>query len=226
MDGQKEKEKTKEKEKVKPEFDGVIFDLDGTLWNTVPLCTVAWNEIIAQMAIARSPLTKEDMASIMGMTAEELKEALFPGIDKKLVDLLVEKSFARETEMLRIDGAQLYEGVREGLAQLARRYKLFLVSNCQLPYLEAFFSWSGFSNLFADSECIGRTGKPKGHNIRAVVERNGLKEPVYIGDTRGDEKAAEEASVPFIYASYGFGEAQKPYRQFASFPELVEYLTP
>ena len=224
MDGQKEK--TKEKEKVKSEFDGVIFDLDGTLWNTVPLCTVAWNEVIAQLAIQRSPLTKEDMASIMGMTAEQLKEALFPGIDKEQVDLLVEKAFARETELLRKDGAQLYEGVGEGLSQLARSYELFLVSNCQLPYLEAFFEWSGFSHLFSDYECIGRTGKPKGHNISAVVERNGLKEPVYIGDTRGDEKAAAEASVPFIYASYGFGEAKNPHRKIASFLELVEYLTP
>ena len=224
MDGQKEKKK--EKDKVKREFDGVIFDLDGTLWNTVPLCTVAWNEVIAQMAIPRSPLTKEDMASIMGMTAKELKEALFPGIDKEQVDLLVEKSFARETELLRTDGAKLYEGVRDGLAQLARSYELFLVSNCQQPYLEAFFEWSGFSPLFSDSECIGRTGKPKGYNIRAVVERNGLQEPVYIGDTRGDEKAAEEASVPFIHASYGFGKAQKPYRRIAKFPELVEYLIP
>ena len=59
---------------------------------------------------------------------------------------------------------------------------------------------------FKDWECIGRTGRPKGENIQLVVQRNGLKSPVYVGDTILDCQAAQQAGVPFIHASYGFGE--------------------
>ena len=38
------------------------------------------------------------------------------------------------------------------------------------------------------------------------MERNRLKNVVFIGDTQGDADAAREAGVPFIYAAYGFGE--------------------
>ena len=58
---------------------------------------------------------------------------------------------------------------------------------------------------FTDWECSGRTGLPKGENIRLVVERNHLQAPVYVGDTRLDYEAAQQAGVPFIHAAYGFG---------------------
>ena len=38
------------------------------------------------------------------------------------------------------------------------------------------------------------------------MERNGLKNSVYVGDTNGDSTAAKKAGIPFIYAKYGFGE--------------------
>ena len=224
MDGQKEEE-TEEKEAVKECFDSVIFDLDGTLWNTVPVCTQAWNEVMAKLSINRKALTDDDMASIMGMTPEEIKLALFPGIEKEVVDKVVQHSFARETELLRKEGGQLYDGVAKGLSLLVHSHRLFLVSNCELPYLDAFFEWSGFGSLFEDSECIGRTGRPKGENISAVVKRNALNEPVYVGDTRSDERAAYLAGVPFIFANYGFGQAQDPVQIVNSFNELVEYLS-
>ena len=50
----------------------------------------------------------------------------------------------------------------------------------------------------------------KGQNISLLMERNGIKSAVYVGDTEGDEKAARFAGIPFIWASYGFGKAKKP----------------
>ncbi|MEK3699049.1 hypothetical protein NYE33_18925 [Paenibacillus sp. FSL R10-2199] len=38
------------------------------------------------------------------------------------------------------------------------------------------------------------------------MERNHLSSPVYVGDTEGDRRAAEITGIPFVYASYGFGE--------------------
>ena len=41
------------------------------------------------------------------------------------------------------------------------------------------------------------------------MERNGLSEAVYVGDTQGDANSCKEAEIPMIYAAYGFGEVEK-----------------
>lgn len=38
-----------------------------------------------------------------------------------------------------------------------------------------------------------------------VILRNGIENAVYVGDTQSDCDAARQAGVPFIFASYGFG---------------------
>lgn len=48
----------------------------------------------------------------------------------------------------------------------------------------------------------------KGENIKLVVSRNNLKNPIYVGDTKGDMEASYYAGIPFVYASYGFGKVE------------------
>ena len=82
--------------------------------------------------------------------------------------------------------------------------------NCQDGYVPAFLKAHDMGSYFKDIEMSGRTGKDKGHNIRLLMERNGVKNACYVGDTEGDEKAARFAGIPFIWAAYGFGKAQAP----------------
>ena len=62
----------------------------------------------------------------------------------------------------------------------------------------------------------------KGSNIKLIMERNGIKNAVYIGDTEGDERASRAAGIPFIYAAYGFGKAIQPDAVIAKITELPE----
>ena len=55
-----------------------------------------------------------------------------------------------------------------------------------------------------------------------MVKLHNLKAPIYVGDTYGDQIAAEEAEVPFAFASYGFGEATNYDYKLSSFEELAE----
>ena len=67
----------------------------------------------------------------------------------------------------------------------------------------------------------------KAQNIRLICDRNGLKAPVYVGDTVWDAEACEAAGVPFIYASYGFGELEdtsRAYRVIRSFSDLLKLI--
>ena len=75
-------------------------------------------------------------------------------------------------------------------------------------------------DLFLDYEEWERTGLTKGENIRLVMERNGYRKAVYVGDTRKDQEAAQAAGIPFVHAAYGFGEADVPDGTIASLADL------
>ena len=77
---------------------------------------------------------------------------------------------------------------------------------------------------FKDIEMSGRTGKDKGHNILLLMERNHIQEAIYIGDTQGDQEASRFAGIPFIFASYGFGNAWHPDKVIKLFKELTNFL--
>ena len=76
------------------------------------------------------------------------------------------------------------------------------------------------ADLFCDYEEWERTGLTKGENIRLVMERNGYRKAVYVGDTRKDQEAAQAAGIPFIHASYGFGKTEEPDGVIASLTDL------
>ncbi len=119
-------------------------------------------------------------------------------------------------------GGRLYDNVEEVLKVLSSKYKLCIVSNCQSGYIEAFFEYHKLDKYFIDYENPGRTGLSKGENIKLVMERNQLVSPVYVGDTLGDQEAAEFAGVPFIYAEYGFGKVTRFDYTIKSFDGLLE----
>ena len=142
---------------------------------------------------------------------------------------ILEEVLVEENAYVAAHGGVLYPGVEQTLAALAARWPLFLVSNCQDGYIEAFFQAHGLGRYFTDYENPGRTGLPKADNIALVAERNGLRRPLYIGDTQGDYDAASKAGVPFLHAAYGFGRIDRPVPSVATFgdlPDAIRRLTP
>jgi phosphoglycolate phosphatase len=124
------------------------------------------------------------------------------------------------------DSAQnrVLPGVAEGLPLLRAKFPLFIVSNCPSGTIESFIAEAGFTGLFKDFECWGNTERPKAENIAAIVARNGLRSPVYFGDTEGDRLAALACGIPYYFAEYGFGRVTKSDARFATFGGLVENL--
>ena len=184
---------------------GIIFDMDGTLWDTGKEIALCWNEVIAEKYTPELVLTADDLHRVMGKTMDKLAEALFPQLEEKRRMELLQDCCEAENEYLRKHGAYLYPGLEETLQQLSKKFSLYIVSNCQSGYIEAFLEYYQFENYFEDIECYGNNGLKKGENIRKVVERNGLKEAFYVGDIQGDYDASREAGVKFIHAAYGFG---------------------
>ncbi|MGI6256079.1 MAG: HAD family hydrolase [Acutalibacter sp.] len=187
-------------------YDGILFDLDGTLWDATDAIAVSWAQALKDAPDVDQLPTREQLESVMGMTAEDLMATLFPKLTKERHLELFDRCCQVENIYLREHGGKLYPRMEETLTQLSEKLPLFIVSNCNKEYIPCFLDAHQLHAYFQDWECIGRTGLPKGENIRLVAQRNQLQRPVYIGDTAMDQDAAEKAGVPFLHAAYGFGK--------------------
>ncbi len=197
----------------------IIFDLDGTLWDTSDTVVEIWNAVLSEKC-PRLKMTKEIMSSMMGKNKAGFIDDFFIGIEKSTAEQLIEEIFAREQKHIRQHGAKLYDNVIETLKILKQKYEIAIVSNCQSGYLNSFLEYYNLKELLTDYECAGSSPLSKGENIELVIKRNGFEKAIYVGDTKSDENAAREAGVPFVYASYGFGEVESYDCVINSFEEI------
>lgn len=203
--------------------DSILFDLDGTLWNSSKQVAESWNIVFKRENIDLV-LTAKDIQSVMGMLMEDIIMTFMPNEPKEKAYRVLKLVTDYENEYVGEVGGVLFPHLEDTIKALSERYKLTIVSNCQAGYIEAFFKAHHLEQYFVDYENPGRTGLDKAGNIKLVATRNGFKYPVYVGDTSGDQKSAKKAGVPFIYASYGFGEVEEYEGKITSIEELLELL--
>ncbi|MBQ7923433.1 MAG: HAD family hydrolase [Clostridia bacterium] len=188
-----------------PQFDSILFDLDGTLWDATSVTADIWQIVMSHHPEIQNKIDLDTVQKYMGHTNEELASILFPDMPFEEGYALIMESCREENRLLRERGGILYADVREVLTGLAERYPLFIISNCQAGYIDAFLAYHGFGHLITDYISSGDMGMAKADNIRYICRKHGLLKPVYVGDTGGDCMAAADAGCPFIFASYGFG---------------------
>ena len=202
-------------------IDSMIFDLDGTLWDSTKEIAFSWSTIISKYNNSKKEVTTDELKGYMGLELSVIGEKMFPNIDKNKRDILLKECVEFENKYLMEHGATLYDNLEDTLKALSKKYKLFIVSNCQDGYIETFLKFYNLDKYFLDFECPGRTNLSKAENIKIVIERNNLKSPVYIGDTQMDCDAAKKAGIPFIYARYGFGNTEEYDYVIDNFDELL-----
>lgn len=204
-------------------FDGLIFDLDGTLWDATEGICKTWNIILKEYSNVRTePITVKELEGCMGLPMDKIAEKLFPNIEYGLRMSLMDKCCVLENEYLAKHGGRLFPKVLETLESLSNKYRLFVVSNCQVGYIESFFEGNGTGKYFTDILSYGETGLTKGENNKIIIERNNIKNAVYIGDTQGDRQSAIDAGIPFVYAEYGFGNVDEYDYKIKQFEDLLE----
>lgn len=184
---------------------GIIFDMDGTLWDAGESVAAAWNIVLKRQKVKRAELTIADVHGVMGKTIEGVADALLGNYPKEERIAITRECLRFQNGYLTEHGGMLYENLEEVLKELSAEYPLYIVSNCEKGYIEGFLEYYGFAKYFKDFESHGNTMLAKGQNIKLVAERNGLTNAVYIGDIQGDYDASREAGAGFIHAAYGFG---------------------
>lgn len=207
------------------EFDSVILDIDGTIWNTTQIVAEAWNNAIKKHYPEVKLVTDKILQGQFGKTMSEIADNLFNPLNKSQRDDLIKKCCEEEQLALHNNTKDItYLNVISTISKLQKKYKLFIVSNCQSGYIELTMAKNKIENYITDFECYGNTGKGKAENLKLLCERNNLKNPIYVGDTQGDLNACKEAGVPFIWASYGFGTADSYYKRIDQFEDLLSIL--
>ena len=185
---------------------GIIFDLDGTLWDSAQAVVDSWNVVIGSLPDFHKKITVEDMESLMGKTMDDIAFTYFNTVSRDRALEILQACMDYENEYLEKVGGILYPQLEQVLADLSKDYFLAIVSNCQRGYIEAFLKFHKLEPYFNDFECFGNTKQEKDANITTVVKRNGLSKAVYVGDVLGDYLSTTKAGLPFIWAEYGFGQ--------------------
>lgn len=183
----------------------IIFDLDGTLWETVESSWNSYNKIVAKYPFLQ-PISKQTVAASMGTTVEECAELYMPYLDNDTRVTILMEMLEQTAKDLDICGGNVYKNVEDTLKELKENYLLGIVSNCGPGYIESFLHTSGLNKYFVDYIAAGAEKMSKGNSILRFMRRNGIEEAIYVGDTIRDYTASIAASIPFIHAKYGFDQ--------------------
>lgn len=208
---------------------GVIFDMDGTVWDSSANVAKAWTVKVREAGYTDKTVTREDIQSVMGKPMDVIADTLFFYIPKGPERDKVRYSCENyENQYLRENGGVLYDGVLETWAKLKEMgYHIYIVSNCQEGYIESFLGYYQIpygheEDLVEDIECYGNNLLQKDENIKLLAERNGLTAACYVGDIQSDYDATTKAGLPFIHAKYGFGGINAEVPFIMSFDELTK----
>ena len=201
-----------------------IVLMTGSDWNWKAVYNTTKMNFSSQ--IHRAPIVEADLNDCMGLPMYDIAAKLFPQEQEPVRNALMDELCTFENGYLAERGGILYPQLAETLYTLSKKYPLYIVSNCQDGYIESFLTAHLMSDFFKDTECWGRTFLSKSESNKILIERNNLKNPVYVGDTAGDAKSAKDAGIDFIYAEYGFGDVSKDsyVAKIESFAELAEIL--
>ena len=203
----------------------LIFDIDGTLWDSRAIVAKGYNDYLIEVGRPDLQVDAEYLKTLFGKTMTEIADIMLCSIPQAQRYDVMLGCMAREDEFLHRDPCDIaFPGVKETLEKLKEDYRLFIVSNAQCGYPELMMDKLGIRHLMEGWMCFGDTNLPKGDTIRILMERHGITDAVYIGDTQGDLEASCKAGIPFIFCTYGFGDPETYDAKIDAFTDLPDLL--
>ena len=190
------------------QYESLIFDIDGTLWDSRALVAEGYNLQLQKEGMGHLKISVETLKGLFGKPLPEFGRLLFTEIpDMKEREALIYRCTQSQDQYLKDNPCQVgYPKVLETIHALSKYHRLFIVSNSEKGYPELCMEKLGLTPYIAGHLCYGDTHTSKGQTIRTLMGKYGISNAAYIGDTHGDYEATLEAGIPFIFASYGFGQ--------------------
>lgn len=187
-------------------FNTVIFDLDGTLLNTLDDLRDSLNEVLASKGYALRTL--EEVRRFVGNGVRNLVRRSLPAECTDDEVTLIMEEFKENYKHNMQNKTRPYNGIMELLLDLNRfNYKIAIVSNKYDAAVKE-LSRTYFGNLIPVA--IGETSeikrKPAPDSIYTAVKELGsdLRFTVLVGDSETDVRTAKNAGIPCIGVTWGF----------------------
>ena len=204
------------------QFESLIFDIDGTLWDSRSLVAEGYNLQLKDEGLEHLFVNAEMLRPLFGKVMTEIADVLLAPIPVPERYDVLERCMERENRYLAENECKIgYPKVKETLEALAKNHRLFIVSNSQCGYPELCMDKLGISHLFEGHMCFGDTGTCKGETIRTLMNKHNIGSACYIGDTMGDMEAADLAGLPFVHCTFGFGEVSHCWKAIDHFEDLL-----
>jgi pyrophosphatase PpaX len=210
-----------------PLYKAVVFDLDGTVVDSVELIVVSFQHAIRE--VLGRELSREDAVAWVGMPLIEQMQRFSPEHAEQLVEVYREFNHREHDRML-----TLYEGIQRLLAGLREAgVKVGLVTSKSRFTTQMAFDLTGIESYFDATICAGEASgnKPLPDPILACLGQLGAEpaEAAYVGDSPSDIQAALAAGVVAIAVTWGVFPAEKlvaekPDVLVHTIPELAEKL--
>lgn len=203
-------------------YESLIFDIDGTLWDSRALVAQGYNIQLKKEGLDHLCVDAETLRPLFGRVMTEIADILFASIPEESRYSLMERCMATENAFLHENPCQIgYPKVRETLEALSKHHRLFIVSNSQQGYPELCMDKLGLNPYIQAHLCFGDTGTSKGQTILRLMKEQNITSCAYVGDTQGDLDATAEAGIPFIWAAYGFGTPERWDEKVEKFEDLL-----
>lgn len=184
-------------------YEMLIFDMDGTLWDTTDITLEATNNIAEKYSVV-DEVNIDQVKCIMGLSKEEGAATLMPNLSLDISTHYIDLQIEEVVRLIKEKGARIYDGVIDTLKELNNTYKLAIVTNNKDEYAKIFIDKSNLNDYFTDYMGAASYNITKGEAIKKLIDRNNITKACYIGDIKKDMESAYEAGIDFIHARYGF----------------------
>lgn len=180
---------------------GILFDLDGTLLDTLADLQAATNVALARFGYP--PHTRDAVRRFVGNGAGLLIARAVPaGTDTASTEAVL-AAFQAYYSAHCEDQTRPYPGIPEALARLSARYPLAIVSNKPDGAVKTLCA-SWFPGIPAFGETAVCPRKPAPDMLRRAMAQIGVTRCIYVGDSEVDVQTAQNAGVPCLSVLWGF----------------------
>ena len=183
----------------------VIFDLDGTLLNTLDDLTDATNAVLRHFGCPER--TKEEVRSFVGNGAERLIRLAFPGkeTDPEVTEAVAwfKDYYAAHSQIKTCP----YAGILEALAAVKAEFPVAVVSN-KPDNATKLLCKQYFEGTYALGEGNNTPRKPAPDMVYRAMADIGADRCIYVGDSEVDVLTAKNAGVPCLSVLWGFRDKE------------------
>ena len=204
-------------------YESIIFDIDGTLWDSRALIAEGYNIQLRKEGLHHLQTNEDVLLQLFGRTMSDIADNLFPEFAPEARYALMDRCIESEDAYLNEHPCDTiaYPDIKTTMEVLAKNHRLFIVSNGQKGYPQLAARKLKVDHLITGYLSYGDTGTHKGETIRILMKEHGITNAVYVGDTQGDYEATVDAGIDFIWADYGFGTPERCVATIHCFKDLL-----